>query len=146
MREDGTKQEYFSLTRSNEEIQRLWDWARRSSPGRREGERPYEEGVLAACEYLMGEGDFLPQEYCGVFSPRNLLRQHVEQGINVGQVGDVGIHKPVHEGFHSLRLGNPKCLLYGSTPISGNATGGEGCINDGDKVFRGDADGGCGQS
>ena len=46
MREDGTRQDYFSVTRSNEEIQRLWDWARRSSPGRREGERPYEEGVL----------------------------------------------------------------------------------------------------
>lgn len=146
MREDETRQDYFSVTRSNEEIQRLWDWARRSSPGRREGERPYEEGVLAACEYLMGEGDFLPQEYCGVFSPRNLLRQHVEQGINVGQVGDAGLHKPVHEGFHSLRLGNPKSLLYGSAPNSGNATGGEGRINDGDKVFRGDADDGCGKS
>ena len=133
------------MSRSNEEIKRLWDWARRSCVGRRDGERPFEEGVLAACEYLMGDGEFLPQEYCGDFSPRNLLRHHAEQGINVGQMGDSGLHKLAHEGFHSLRLGNPKSLLYGPAPISGDATGGEGRVNDGDKALRGDADDGRGQ-
>ena len=95
--------EYYTVDRSPQEVRNLWDWAIKECKGKIEHENPYAMGVLAAMEYLMGETEELPQDYKGVFSLDNVLRQPKQLDQQARGCS----------GFHAGRPGNPKTFLYG---------------------------------
>jgi len=107
--------EYFTVDRSPQEVRDLWEWARDECSGKLEHENPYAMGVCAALEYLMGETEERPQDYKGVFSLQNVLRQS-KHPDDVGCVSNTGIDKALHNDLQPLRPGNPKCILY-KTPL-----------------------------
>jgi len=72
--------EYYTVDRSPQEIRDLWDWAQNECSGLIEHENPYAMGVCAAMNYLMGETEERPQDYKGVFSLQNVLRQSDASG------------------------------------------------------------------
>ena len=94
--------EYFTVDRSPQEVRNLWDWAKEECKGKVEHEAPYAMGVLAAMAYLMGETEELPQDYKGVFSLDNVLRQSKQLAQQARG----------YSGSQAVRLGNPKTFLY----------------------------------
>lgn len=136
--------EYYTVDRSPEEVAAVWNWAEKECVGKLEHENPYAMGVLAALEYLMGETESRPQDYKGLFRLDTVLRR-AKEGEQIGGVRDACINQPRDNLLDPLRPGNPKSLLYKIPVVSGDVAIRKGCIDSGNEVFGGDADGGSGK-
>lgn len=131
--------EFYTIDRSPEEIRALLAWATAQTQGKIHHEAPYAMGILATLEYLMGQGEELPQHYKGLFSPEAVLTQ-AQQGQNIGGMADANVKEPLHETLDHLRPGNPKCLLYKATVCIGGTPCHKGRINNGGDVLHRDTD------
>lgn len=117
--------EYYTVDRSPREVRELWDWATEECRGRLEHETPYAMGVLACMEYLMGETEARPQDYHGVFSLKNVLKQSPQEPGKVGSMGNACFNKASDCGPDAFLPGNPKTFFYDAPLFGGNAPGGK---------------------
>lgn len=135
--------EYFTVDRSPQEVRDLLDWATIECNGKLEHENPYAMGVAACLMYLMGETQQRPQDYKGVFTLKNVLRQS-ENTEKIGSVRDASLNQLADQHADALIPGNPKTLFYGAPFLGGDVAPCEGFVNNGDNAFGRDADnGGC---
>ena len=132
--------EFYTIDRSPDEIADLWDWAVDECHGKLVTDNPYAFGVMATLEYLMGENDFLPQSYQGVFTLDNVLRHRGKKLSNVRNIRNASVDNTLNNGFKRSRPGNPKTLLYSSSPLHRKSARGQGCVNNGDDVVRNNTD------
>ncbi len=132
--------EYYTVDRSPQEMRDLWDWAVLECHGKLEHENPYAMGVLACMEYLMGETQQRPQDYKGLFTLKNVMRQSVEKVREAGGVGNAGLNELADNSLDTLLPGNPKTLFYNAPLLLGDAPGGEGLVNDGNHAVGSNAD------
>ena len=136
--------EYYTIDRSPREIKELWDWAQEECTGLIEHENPYAMGVCAAMNYLMGETEERPQDYKGLFTLQNVLRQ-AKQAEQVGGGVQSGLDQTAGYGGERIGSGNPKCLLYKAPLLSGDISGLKDGVNKSAQTVGSDADQGGGQ-
>ena len=137
--------EYYTVDRSPQEIRDLWDWAQNECSGLVEHENPYAMGVCAAMNYLMGETEERPQDYKGVFSLQNVLRQTKQTEQICGGIQS-GLNQSADDSSESLGSGNPKCLLYKASLLAGDVSSLHDCVNKSTQAVRRNTDHGGGQS